>query len=398
MPVRLQYRPIPPNRVAYSRRSRVMLKPSCEPPTVAPLAVSSSINHFLRSTQGKGPYMPAIPQLYCSTRKTVLREVAAPPPTSNSMNTRTLFKGEGVAILIPCFNEAQTIEKVVCDFRTELPNARIVVIDNASTDDTVKAALLSGAEIRHEPRRGKGYVVEQMLREIDADYFVMVDGDDTYPASFVHQLLAPVMAGYADMCVGARLSSFDDAAFRPMHLIGNQLIRILVNWIGQSNLSDILSGYRAYSRRVARELPVTSPGFEVETDMAFQMLYYQIHITEIAVPYRARPTGSKSKLRTFRDGARVLWKIFTLLRSVKPLTFFGGISVLLLLLGFAAAAPLLVGASGASDDYLQHIPEAIMATGLVLLSFGFLFVGIVLHAVNWRLRELHNVLTRPARR
>lgn len=314
------------------------------------------------------------------------------------MNTNNLFRGEGVAVLIPCFNEARTIEKVIADFRTELPQARIVVIDNASTDDTAAVARQSGAEIRQEPRRGKGYAVEQMLREVDADYFVMVDGDDTYPASSVHQLLAPIMSGHADMCVGARLSSYEGAAFRPMHLIGNRIIRFLVNWIGGSNLTDILSGYRAYSRRVARELPVTSPGFEVETDMAFQMLYYHIHITEVAVPYRARPTGSSSKLRTFRDGARVLWKVFTLLRSVKPLTFFGGISLMLLLLGVTAGAPLIFADQESYDAYLQHVPEAVLATGLVLLSFGFLFVGIVLHAVNWRLRELHNVLTRPVRR
>jgi len=313
------------------------------------------------------------------------------------MSTSSPFKGEGVAILVPCFNEALTIEKVIIDFRNELPSARIVVIDNASTDRTVEIARIAGAEVRREPRRGKGYVVEQMFREIDADYYVMVDGDDTYPASYVHDLLAPVMNGHADMCVGARLSSYDNAAFRPMHVIGNQLVRSLVNWIGRSNLTDILSGYRAYSRRVARELPVTSPGFEVETDMTFQLLYYHIHISEISVPYRARPTGSTSKLRTFRDGTRVLWKIFTLLRSVKPLTFFGGISVVLLATSIAAAAPLIFGRAGTPDDYLRHVPEAIVATGLVLLSFGFLFVGIVLHSVNWRLRELHNVLTRPQR-
>jgi len=222
----------------------------------------------------------------------------------------------------------------------------------------------------------------------------MVDGDDTYPADEVHKLIGPVYAGDADMVVGARLSSYTEKSFRPLHIFGNNLVRKLVNWIGNTQLTDIMSGYRAFNRRVVEHIPVVSSGFEVETEITIQMLYYRMKIAEVQVPYKDRPEGSESKLNTIQDGAKVLWKIFSLFRAFKPLTFFGSAGIVLFLLGLAAGSAPLYDYITDPNHYVRHIPLAILATGLVLLSAGCFFLGILLHALNWRLRELHNVLTR----
>jgi len=299
-----------------------------------------------------------------------------------------------IAVLIPCHNEQAAIAKVVNDFRRELPDARICVFDNRSTDDTAAVAAECGAEVYKEPRQGKGYVIQSMFEQIDADCYVMADGDDTYPAEEVHKLIEPVLAGDADMSVGARLKTYTDESFRPMHVMGNRLVRGLVNWAAGANLTDIMSGYRAFNRRVARNLPVLSAGFEVETEMTIQMLYHRMEVVEVQVPYRQRPEGGESKLRTFRDGARVLWKIFSLFRSFKPLTFFGGMGILLFLGGVLAGIPPVYEYFTAPDHYITHVPLAILAVGLILLSSMFVVLGILLHAINWRMLELHSVLKR----
>lgn len=299
-----------------------------------------------------------------------------------------------IAILIPCYNEEITVGKVVGDFRRELPEATVYVFDNCSTDRTAELAAEAGAVVLREPRQGKGFVVERMLDTIRADYYVMVDGDDTYPAESVKELLQPVLENKADMTVGARLVDHTDESFRPLHKFGNKLVRSLVNWVGKASLTDIMSGYRAFNRRVVMRLPVVSAGFEVETDMTIQMLYYQMKIVEVQVPYRERPAGSQSKLNTFRDGFSVLWKIFTLFREVKPLTFFGSIGLVFFALGILAGIPPINDYISNPNHYVTHVPLAILATGLILLSGGFVFLGIMLHSMNWRLRELHNVLTR----
>jgi glycosyltransferase involved in cell wall biosynthesis len=299
-----------------------------------------------------------------------------------------------IAVMIPCFNEEITIGKVIDDFRRELPAARIVVFDNCSTDKTAAIAAEHGAVVLKEPRQGKGYVVESMFDLVDADFYVMTDGDDTYPAGKVHDLLAPLKAGEADMTVGSRLTSYTDKAFRPLHVMGNNLVRRLVNWAGGANLVDIMSGYRAFTRRVVQRLPVVSKGFEIETEMTLQMLYYRLRIVEVPVPYRERPEGSVSKLRTFRDGFIVLWKIFNFFRSFTPLTFFGGIGIILFLSGLLAGILPVHDYLTDPNHYVSHVPLAILATGLMILSAGSAFLGIILHAVNWRMRELHNVLTR----
>lgn len=297
-----------------------------------------------------------------------------------------------IAVLLPCYNEEATIGKVIDDFRAQLPGARICVFDNGSTDGSADIARRHGAEVIPEPRQGKGYVVESMLSRIDADICVMVDGDDTYPAEKVHDLIEPVRRGQADMAVGARLANFTDRSFRPLHLAGNRLVRGLINRIFGTNLTDILSGYRAFNRRVPRRIPVVSGGFEVETELTIQMLYYRLKIVEVPVPYRERPAGSESKLRTFRDGFRVLWKLFSLMRSFKPLTFFGGLGLALGLLGLLAGLPPVC--DYVRHAYVYHVPLAILAVGLVLLAAIFVFLGLLLHAVNWRFKELHNVLVR----
>ncbi len=297
-----------------------------------------------------------------------------------------------VAVLIPCYNEAATIGKVVDDFRRELPEASVYVFDNCSSDETAAIAAEHEAIVIKEPRRGKGFVVDGMFDRVQADAYVMVDGDDTYPAEDVHALLKPVLDGNADMTVGARLDSHAETAFRPMHMFGNNLIRRLVNWLGHARLTDIMSGYRAFSRRVVERLPVVSGGFEVETEMTIQMLYYRMKIVEVPVHYRGRPAGSESKLRTLRDGSKVLWKIFTLFRSYKPLTFFGSVGVLFFICGILAGIPPI-------HDYVTtgkvpHFPLAILATGLMIISAGSVFAGILLHSLNWRLMEMHSVMSR----
>lgn len=297
-----------------------------------------------------------------------------------------------IAVLIPCHNEAAAIGKVVDDFRAQLPDAAIYVFDNCCTDDTAKIAARHGAIVVREPRKGKGYVIERMLDQVAADFYVMVDGDDTYPADRVHQLLKPVLEGDADMIVAARLTEYDDRSFRPLHVAGNNLVRGLINWIFNSKLTDILSGYRAFNRRVVNRVPIVSAGFEVETELTIQMMYYALHVEEVQVPYRGRPAGSSSKLNTFRDGARILWKLFSLARSFKPLTFFGLIGILLFLLGLGAGiAPIH---DFVTTGKVPHFPSAILATGLMLLSAGSFFLGVILHAVNWRFKELHNIMAR----
>jgi glycosyltransferase involved in cell wall biosynthesis len=299
-----------------------------------------------------------------------------------------------IAVLIPCYNEEQTIRKVIQDFRRQLPDAAIYVFDNNSKDRSAEIALAEGAEVIHEPRQGKGYVVETMFSTVDADFYVMVDGDDTYPAEEVHRLLEPVRNGKADMAVGSRFREYQDASFRKFHLLGNQLVKYCINKIMGSNLKDILSGYRVYNKTIANTLPVISSGFEIETELTIQTLYYKRKIVEIDVPYRARPEGSVSKLNTLSDGFRVLWKLFSLFRSLKPLTFFGGIGGLLfllsLLVGFLPVRDYLVN----PNHYVEHVPSAILAAGIMILAFLFFFIGLLLHAINKRFLELHNVLVR----
>lgn len=300
-----------------------------------------------------------------------------------------------IAILVPCHNEAATVAKVVDDFRREIPEAVVYVFTNCCTDDTGAIASARGAVVVNEPRKGKGFVIESMLDRVEADFYVMVDGDDTYPAASVRQLLAPVVKDEADMVVGARLADYTDKSFRPLHVAGNNLVRGLINTIFNAGLTDILSGYRAFNRKVVRTIPIASSGFEVETELTIHMLYYRLKLVEVQVPYRDRPPGSVSKLRTFHDGFRVLYKLFSLVRAFKPLTFFGGMGIVLFVLAVLAGIPPIY--EYATEHYVHRVPLAILATGLVLLSAGCAFLGLALHAINWRLKELHSVMVRGRR-
>jgi glycosyltransferase involved in cell wall biosynthesis len=306
-----------------------------------------------------------------------------------------MTESPNVAVLIPCHNEAETIGKVVDDFRRELPEAAVYVFDNCCTDDTARIASEHGAVVMTEPRKGKGFVVDGMLDRVDADLYVMVDGDDTYPSGKVHELLEPLRAGRADMTVGARLNEYATGAFRPLHVAGNGLLRRCINLIFGTSLTDILSGYRAFNRKVATRVPVVSAGFEVETELTIHTLYYRLVLAEVQVPYRQRPEGSESKLRTFRDGFRVLWKLFNLARAFKPLTFFGSLAILLFVLGaLAGIAPIR---DYVTTGRVPHFPSAILAAALMILSAVAFTVGLLLHAMNWRFKELHNVLVRGRR-
>jgi len=299
-----------------------------------------------------------------------------------------------VTVLIPCFNEEATIGKVIDDFKRELADSEIIVFDNNSTDRSVEIAEEHGASVTYEPRQGKGFVVENMFKSLDSDIFIMVDGDDTYPAEKVHELIEPIVNSKVDMVVGSRLTDFTDGSFRNLHMLGNKLVRFCINKIMGSDLKDIMSGYRAFNSTIAKTIPVVSSGFEIETELSIQTLYYNRKIVEVEVPYRDRPEGSLSKLNTFKDGFRVLWKIFSLFRALKPLTFFGSMGIVFFVLGLGVGTLPVHDYFTSEGHYVEHVPLTILSACLILLSILFVFLGVLLHAINWRFKELHNVLTR----
>jgi len=299
-----------------------------------------------------------------------------------------------VAVVIPCYQEAVTIGKVIADFRRELPAARIYVYDNNCTDGTAAIAAQAGAIVRREKRQGKGYVVASMFEQIQEDILVMVDGDDTYEAGHVHALLKPVLGGDADMTIATRLTSHGEKSFRPLHVAGNQMVCGIINWMFKSSVSDIFSGYRAFTRESARQIPVTTKGFDVETELTLQALYRGLVIREMPAPYRARPAGSFSKLNTFSDGFRVLLRLFLILKSYKPLTFFGGVALVLFVLGLVAGA--LPVYEFATEHYVYRVPSAILAAALVMLAFFSLGLGLILNSINLRLLELEKLVAKAA--
>ena len=299
-----------------------------------------------------------------------------------------------IVILIPCLNEEITIGKVIHDFQDAIPEAKIIVFDNNSTDRTAAIVRECGAEVIPESRPGKGHVVASMFRKVDADYYVIVDGDDTYSAEHVRKLLEPVMKEQADMAVAVRLAEYTATSFRPLHVFGNNLVRRLVNWIFNSNLSDIMSGYRAYSRELVQSIPILSSGFEVETEMTIRILDYGFRIKEVPLPYRERPEGSVSKLRTFHDGFRVLAEIARIAKAYKPFTFFGCIGLAFILAGGISGIWVIL--DYLEDEYVNKVPTAILATGFMLLGFGSMGIGILLNTISYRFREnmrqLHKII------
>jgi hypothetical protein len=246
--------------------------------------------------------------------------------------------------------------------------------------------------VRREKRQGKGFVVAGMFEQIDEDILIMVDGDDTYEAGSIHDLMKPVLAGDADMTVSTRLETYENKSFRPLHVFGNKLVCGTINWMFKSNISDIFSGYRVFTREAAQLIPITARGFDVETELTLQALYRGLVIREIPSPYRARPEGSFSKLNTFSDGFRVLLKMFLILKSYKPLTFFGSCSIILFLLGLVAGARPVY--EYITRHYVYALPSAVLAASLMLLSFMALAVGLILNSTNLRLLELEKLITK----
>ena len=296
-----------------------------------------------------------------------------------------------IAVVIPCHNEEQTVAKVVADFRDALPEATIHVFDNASTDATATRAREAGARVHAVASKGKGHVVRWMFREIDADVLLMVDGDDTYPAESARRLLQPVLMGEADMVVATRLEDHDAQAFRRFHGIGNRLVRTVISRLFNASLADVLSGYRAFSRRFVRSMPVLSQGFEIETEMTVFALAQGFPLREVPVAYGTRPEGSYSKLNTYRDGLRVLRTILFLYKDYRPLSFFGAIAMGCMLAGMVFGA--FVVHEFARTGLVTHPSTAVLAVALVLAGMLSLATGLVLDTVNRRSQELLRLLT-----
>ena len=292
-----------------------------------------------------------------------------------------------IAVLIPCYNEELTVEKVVSDFKRELPEAEIYVYDNNSKDKTAELAVKAGAILRKETMQGKGNVVRTMFRDVDADCYIMVDGDDTYPAEEVHKLIAEVENG-ADMVIGDRLSNgtYYSENKRGFHNLGNNLVRGLINRIFDNNIQDIMTGYRAFSKRFVKTVAVLSPGFEIETELTISALVYRYHIANVPITYRDRPEGSSSKLSTFRDGFKVLVKLFDLWKDYRPLLFFAVFSLVFLVLGLLVGIPVI--GEFIKTAYVSKVPSAILASSLCVLSFLSLMLGLILdHERNVERRE-----------
>lgn len=285
------------------------------------------------------------------------------------------------AVLIPCYNEAKTIGKVIRDFKEALPEATIYVYDNNSTDGTADIAKAEGAVVKHEYRQGKGNVIRRMFREIDADCYLMIDGDDTYPAESARDMIRLVYEKNADMVVGDRLSStYFSENKRPMHNTGNRLVRDLINIIFRGKIKDIMSGYRAFSYDFVKTFPVLCEGFEIETEMSIHALNRRLSIEEIPVQYRDRPQGSVSKLNTVSDGIKVLTTIFKLFKNYKPFAFFSILSLILFLISFIIFIPIII--EFFTTGLVPRFPTLIV-DGIIGLCSILLFVcGIILDTIR----------------
>jgi glycosyltransferase involved in cell wall biosynthesis len=291
----------------------------------------------------------------------------------------------GIAVLIPCFNEAVAIAKVVGDFRSHLPGALVYVYDNNSTDDTVAEATRAGAIVRREPLQGKGNVVRRMFADIEADVYVLVDGDDTYSAASAPELVARLESERLDMVNGARVTAIPDA-YRTGHRLGNAMLSGMVQAIFGERIGDLLSGYRVLSRRFVKSFPALSSGFEIETELTVHALELRMAIAEVPTPYKDRPEGSVSKLRTYRDGLRILKTIAMLLKEERPLPFFSWVFALLATSAVALAWPVVT--EFMRTGLVLRFPTAILATGIMLLAFHSLFCGLILDTVTLARREM----------
>ena len=285
-----------------------------------------------------------------------------------------------IAVLIPCYNESKTIEKVVKDYKKALPEADIYVYDNNSKDGTDKIAEKAGAIVRYEHRQGKGNVIRTMFRDIDADCYLMIDGDDTYPAENAREMCDQVLSGKADMVIGDRLSStYFTENKRPFHNFGNVLVRKLINWIFKNKVNDIMTGYRAFSYEFVKGFPVLSKGFEIETEMTIHAVDKNFKLVEMPVQYRDRPEGSVSKLNTYSDGFKVLKTIATLFKEYRPSLFFNIVAALFLIIGFVLGIPVFI-------DYfktglVERFPSLIVACFSLTIALLLWITGMILQVI-----------------
>ena len=293
-----------------------------------------------------------------------------------------------IAVLVPCYNEEQTVAAVVGDFRRALPDAEIYVYDNASDDRTGEIAREAGAIVRVERLRGKGNVVRRMFADVDADVYIMVDGDDTYDASAAPQLIDRLLSEGLDLVNAAR-SGESKEAYRLGHRFGNRLLTGAVGWLFGAQFRDMLSGYKVFSRRFVKSFPALAAGFEIETELTIHALELRMPVTEVATDYKERPLGSASKLNTLRDGVRICWTILTLLREERPLPFFGAIFVFLASFSIGLALPIL--SEYLATGLVPRFPTAILASAIMLLAFLSLVCGFVLDTVTRGRRELKRI-------
>lgn len=295
-----------------------------------------------------------------------------------------------VAVLIPCYNESVTIKKVIEDYKKVLPEADIYVYDNNSTDSTDKIAKQAGAIVKYEYRQGKGNVIRSMFRDIDADCYLMIDGDDTYPAENARQMVNLVLEKGVDMVIGDRLSStYFKENKRPFHNVGNRTVRFFINKLFKNEIQDIMTGYRAFSRLFVKSFPVLSKGFEIETEMTIHALDKNFLLEEIPVAYRDRPEGSESKLSTVSDGAKVLKTIATLFREYKPFTFFSVISGFLATLALVLFIPILI--EFLNTGVVPRFPTLIVAGVVGLWSMLMWICGIILQVIVQKHRQLYEL-------
>lgn len=307
-----------------------------------------------------------------------LKEGPAPAPAKAGLEREIMSR---TAVLIPCYNESATIEKVVCDYKAVLPDAEIYVYDNNSTDGTAELAARAGATVRHEYRQGKGNVIRSMFRDIDADCYLITDGDDTYPAENAPEMVRMILGKKADMVNGDRLSStYFEENKRPFHNMGNRVVRGLINRFFATDVRDIMTGYRAFSRAFVKTFPILSKGFEIETEMTIYAVDRNFVIREIPIAYRDRPAGSVSKLNTYSDGARVLKTIFRLYRDYKPFAFFGFLSVLFLIAALCCFIPVL--REYFTTGLVPRFPTLIVGSSLGVCALLSFFAGVILNVID----------------
>ena len=299
-----------------------------------------------------------------------------------------------IAVLVPCYNEAQTIEKVVRDWKRELPEAIIYVYDNNSNDNTALIASKAGAVVRHEYMQGKGNVIRRMFREIDAEVYIMVDGDDTYPAEYGRQMVDLVLYRNVDMVVGDRLSStYFQENKRPFHNFGNSVVRASINFLFHTEINDIMTGYRAFSFQFAKSFPVLSRGFEIETEMSIHAVDKNMQVENVVIEYRDRPEGSESKLNTYSDGYKVIKTIMRLFKNYKPLAFFSGIAAVLALLSMVFVIPVF--STYLRTGQVPNFPTLIVCGFTMMAALCALFAGLQLQNIVQKNRqdfEMHLIL------